>query len=198
MTATGPLATAADLAELGYAGLTDGMITRASVRIRGFTRQDISRVVDDVVTLPANDPLKLPQRPVVAVSLVEQLFRDDTAVTLPAISYELRNNRLYGIGCRDYWPYLGLPVWVRITYTHGDDPVRPEILDILGQVATRLTAESSADMAGGVAGAKSEAIDDYRIEYDPDLRDSGADLLDGEKAALNRILGASMFGSVPL
>lgn len=197
MTATDPLATAVELAALGYPdGLDEGLILRASARVRAYTGQTVSKVDDDVVQLPAADPLRLPQRPVISVSEVALLLDDDTAIVLPAASWRLRNNQIEGIGCNASWPYLGSIRYVKITYTHGyaAGEVPQSVVDVVGSITARLT-----DQQPGIeTGKQREAIDDYQVTYADQMLDMAANLLPGEKDALDRALGAARAGTLQL
>jgi len=189
-----PLATTADLQRLGY-DVTDPMIARASARIRAFTRQSITLVEDDVSPpLEVSDPLYLPQRPVVSVAKVEHVMPDDTLIELPTLSWQLRNNAIYGVNHKQFWPFMELTRWVRVTYTHGFAIVPDEILDVVGSVATRLANQP----VGMEAGIRQRTIDDYAETFATDALDVASDLLPGEKTALQRILGARRNGTVAM
>lgn len=156
MSALPPLATAADLAALMQADVTDEAaqlaVSLASGIIRRWCRQDITRVTNDVVTLRILEPseLKLPQRPVVSVGQVRigNLVLRDWVLSGDRL---LRNGGWHGLPVTTMYPDPGL---VEVTYTHGwedvPDDVRAVCLDLASMTLTN------------PAGLREVAIDDYR------------------------------------
>lgn len=203
------LATLTDLHRLGYTSpkITPGYVMRASTRIRSFARQKVSKVVDDTVILPMAHPLYLPQRPVISVSKVEAVYFDDTLTVIPASAWQLRNNIVYGIGCRlgwhccgadccEDWPwngwYVRLSDFVKVTYTHGYDPIPDDIVDVVGSVAERI-----AHQPKGGAYVTSHKIDDFAETFG-DQTQHASGLLPGEENTVKRILGVRRSGTVGL
>jgi hypothetical protein len=151
-----PLATAADLQATGATGSDAELemaLRRASARVRRHTRQDITFVENETITLPGGERvLVLPQYPLVVddthpLGIVE--VADFSGVEWTAIENrdysrignELTRgypwqapNRLMG------WPWnRAQGVWgpkVRVTYSHGYDEVPDDIVDVVLDLAT--------------------------------------------------------------
>lgn len=150
-----PFATAAELAAMVQAPVdaaaADLALASASAVIRKWTRQTITRVVDDVVKLRVIDcgELVLPQRPVVSVSEVKVnalILRD----------WVLSGDRLLRTGGWHHLPGTSSypdPGIVQVTYTHGWD----EIPDDVRAVCLDLAA-STVSNPGML---RQESIDDY-------------------------------------
>lgn len=151
-----PLATAADLQAAGASGTDAALemaLRRASARVRRYTRQDITLVENETITLPGGERvLRLPQFPLVVddshpLTVVE--VADFSGVEWTAIENrdysrignELTRgypwqapNRLMG------WPWnRALGIWgpkVRVTYSHGYEEVPDDIVDVVLDLAT--------------------------------------------------------------
>lgn len=151
-----PLATAADLRNAGASGTDaalDLALRRASARVRRYTRQDITFVENETITLPGGERvLRVPQYPLVVddahpLTVVE--VADFSGVEWTAIENrdysrignELTRgypwqapNRLMG------WPWnRALGIWgpkVRLTYSHGYDEIPDDIVDVVLDLAT--------------------------------------------------------------
>lgn len=151
-----PLATAADLQAAGASGTDAALemaLRRASARVRRYTRQDITLVENETITLPGGERvLRLPQYPLVVddshpLTVVE--VADFSGVEWTAIENrdysrignELTRgypwqapNRLMG------WPWnRALGIWgpkVRVTYSHGYEEIPDDIVDVVLDLAT--------------------------------------------------------------
>ena len=175
------------------------LIPMASAVVRKYTRQTITQVVNDVVTLPGNwsHVLELPQRPVTAVSSVVI-----NGATSPSASWKLIDNRLFlssGSFQPDYGTmYLGGPnLWgpagstagpqatgatwqgpqaqIVVTYTHGFAEVPADVSNVVaGLVALAIASP---------VGVQSEMIGGYKTVYS---RSEGGSmrLTEGDKEAL--------------
>lgn len=150
-----PFATAAELAAMVQAPVNAAAaelaLASASAVIRKWTRQTITRVVDDVARLRVIDcgELVLPQRPVVSVSEVK-------ANALVLVDWVLSGDRLLRTGGWHHLPGTSSypdPGIVQVTYTHGwdetPDDVRAVCLDL---------AASTVSNPGML---RQESIDDY-------------------------------------
>ena len=176
------------------------LLAMASGMVRRYTRQEITRTVDDVVVLPGvwGHTLPLPQRPVESVKSV--VFGNATA---PATSWKLVGDDLF-IGSGSYQPDYGYinnsqtALWgpagsvmgpsatganwqgpqtqVTVTYTHGYADVPQDIVnEVAGMVALQLSTS---------VGVTRERIGGYQVEY---LRGEGGGmaLTDETKSVLN-------------
>lgn len=123
-------ATAADLAAVTQrsdlnAAAAELALASASAVIRNWTRQTITRVVDDVATLRVlhTEELVLPQRPVASVSQVR-------VNSLTLLDWVLSGDRLLRTGGWRRLPGTTTypdPGLVEVTYTHGYEEVPDEI-----------------------------------------------------------------------
>ncbi|MEW1803204.1 hypothetical protein ACIGO7_35310 [Streptomyces virginiae] len=154
-----PLATAADLAAATQrsdlnAESADLALASASAIIRNWTRQAITRVEDDVVTLRVltERELILPQRPVVSVSQVRVngLVLQDWVLSGDRLIRTGGWRRLPGTTT---YPDPGL---VEVTYTHGWDEVPDEVRAVCLDLASMTMTNPSG------LRERERAIDDWR------------------------------------
>lgn len=186
------LATPEDAAAFGYslpAGTADALLARASARVRGYTRQHLSRVEDDVVTLPARyGRVRLPQRPADKPTRVEingVVFAEGTNWQWDAVTQSIVNvSAALPIGNLPEG-FAPLASNVTVTYSHGYVTLPDELREIVCAVASRL-ASGSGGMEQGI---RSEQTGDVQITYASDALASASSLLPGEKAALDVYLG---------
>ncbi|MFB7500028.1 hypothetical protein ACFC09_36015 [Streptomyces sp. NPDC056161] len=190
-----PLATAADLQAAGATGsdaALDLALRRASARVRRYTRQDITFVENDLITLPGGEKvLRLPQYPLVAddthpLTVVE--IADFSGIEWNAIEnrdYSRLGNEL----TRGYpwqaptrlmgWPWnRAQGVWapkVRITYSHGYSEVPDDIVDVVLDLATMNLANPE--------NLRQVSIDDYQRTFASETIGSAA-LTKAHKEAL--------------
>jgi hypothetical protein len=172
-----PLATAADLRDAGASGTDaalDLALRRASARVRRYTRQDITLVESETITLPGGGKvLRLPQYPLVVddthpLTVVE--VADFSGIEWTAIEgrdYSRLGNEL----TRGYpwqaptrlmgWPWSRAQgVWapkVRITYSHGYSEVPEDIVDVVLDLATMNLANPE--------NLRQISIDDYQRTF---------------------------------
>jgi hypothetical protein len=202
-----PLATAADLQAAGATGSDPALnlaLRRASARVRRYTKQDISFVENETITLPGGERvLVVPQYPLVVddahlLTVVE--VADFSGVEWTAIENrdysrignELTRgypwqapNRLMG------WPWnRALGIWgpkVRLTYSHGYAEVPDDIVDVVLDLATMNLANPE--------NLRQVAIDDYQRTFASETIGS-ASLTKAHKEAL-RDYRRSAFSVVP-
>lgn len=172
-----PLATAVDLESAGATGTDAALemaLRRASARVRRYTRQDITFVANETITIPGGERvLWLPQYPLVVdaanpLTVVE--VADFSGVEWTAIEdrdysrigNELTRgypwqapNRLMG------WPWnRAAGIWgpkVRVTYSHGYDEIPDDIVDVVVDLATMNLANPE--------NLRQVGIDDYQRTY---------------------------------
>jgi hypothetical protein len=175
-----PFAAVSDLAALVQTEVNEAAagvaLASASAMIRGWTRQTISRVVDDTVSLRApagyERELVLPQRPVQSVSRVE-------INGVPLVDWVLSSDRLLRYCGWRYLPgrapYLD-PGLVTVTYTHGwaevPEDVRAVCLDIASMTITN------------PSGLRTVQIDDYSRTFAAETIGSGT-LSEAHKSILS-------------
>ena len=150
-----PFATAAELAATMQttvdSAAADLALASASAVIRKWTRQTISRVADDVVTLRVIDPceLVLPQRPVVSVSQV-------LVNSVVLVDWVLSGDRLLRTGGWRYLPGTSTypdPGLVQVTYTHGWEEIPDEVRGVCLDLASSTVSNPGM--------LRQESIDDY-------------------------------------
>ncbi|MEU9436597.1 hypothetical protein [Streptomyces sp. NPDC048252] len=150
-----PFATAAELTASMQtpvdAAAADLALASASAVIRRWTRQTITRVVDDVATLRIIDcgELVLPQRPVVSVSHVN-------VNALVLNDWVLSGDRLLRAGGWRQLPGTTTypdPGLVQVTYTHGWDEIPDEVRAVCLDLAASTLSNPSM--------LRQESIDDY-------------------------------------
>jgi len=182
------LATIDDVTAILQRELTPAEVTNAtrllgmaSAVVRRYTRQTLTQVLNDSITLPGNweQALVLPQRPVTAVHSVVI-----NGVTLPSVSYVLNDNVLFlstGSYSPDFgpmnWGNFGLmgpagsvngpqysgPSWqgpasrITVSYDHGYDEVPGDIVNIVaGMVAFAIASPVGVNM---------ERVGGYQVAY---------------------------------
>jgi hypothetical protein len=159
------LATQVDLeARLGHTVDADraaALLVDASATVRRYVRQQISRVVDDTVTVRVDrGRVVLPERP---AEKPTQIVRADTGWVIPPAAWWWT-----GVGAVE----LFSPTWVgngptpgfrdsrlhavTVTYTHGYEEIPQEIVKVVCQMVGRVI-----DGAFGSPGLRQEVIDDY-------------------------------------
>jgi hypothetical protein len=210
------LATTTDATRLGYnlpADRAGALLDRASVRVRAYPRQTITRVVGDVAILrPLSGSVRLPQRPADKPTAVTADNGLGTNVAVPVWGWN--NRRIicphvlprWWLGY-SWWPYLPTYPYpwltvcicsaatVTVTYSHGFAVVPDEILDVTCAVAERL----GNTPAGMETGIRSESVGDYSVTYSVESIDAASGLLPGEKATLDKAFGTRRkFGTIQL
>jgi hypothetical protein len=163
-----PFATAADLAAFTQseipAATADLALAAASAVIRKWTRQDFTRVTDDVKVLRVLDEreLVLPQRPVVSVSQirVNSLVLQDWVLSGDRL---LRTGGWRRLPGTTTYPDPGL---VEVTYTHGWDEVPDDVRTVCLDLASTTVTNPS--------GLRSVSIDDYSRTFASETLGSGS------------------------
>lgn len=186
------LATVADAATFGYSLDPDTgpmLLERASARVRGYTKQTISRVTDDVVTLPViGRTVRLPQRPAdkpTRVKIGGVVFLENTAWTWDAVYQRITHLNPYIVSANFTGWTQAHERQVEVTYSHGYVTVPEELKEVVCAIASRL-ASATSGMEGGV---RSEAVGGVSVTYAAESLDMASNLLPGEKAAIDAILG---------
>ncbi len=172
------LATVADLeARIGRSLTTteearaDALLADASALIRGYTKQDFEQVEDDVVELPvAGAFIRLPQRPVTAVSSVVALgYAPVPDLTLPEGTWGwdgIDQVEIYPVAS-DVWVSLpetlydtGGPGTYRITYDHGYATIPADVVAVCCRMV--LAVLLAPTMTEGLV---QERIGQYSYQY---------------------------------
>jgi hypothetical protein len=201
------LATQADLeARLGRPLTGDeearapALLADASARVREFTGQTLSAVEDDVIVLrPVGSLLRLPQRPVTAVTSVEAVAPDGTSMAaMSGWSWDGRDkvDLTYATYSVDFsapaWRDRMAPDAYRVTYSHGYDPVPHIVMStVCGMVLRTLLSPSMTP------GMVAERIGSYNYQLQQGAGATGATVVmteEDEKAV--RRYGPRRFGTI--
>lgn len=160
------LATTSDAALFDLT-VTDGALMRASARIRGHVRQQITYGASTTV-LPWSNR-RLPERPVVSV---ESVTDEDGAALVAGTDYEL-------VGDRIETARTGR---LTVTYTHGLIDLPDELVELVCTMAFRLGSIPAAL----VAGTQQEGAGPWQHTYGFDSHKAASGLTAGEKEVLAR------------
>lgn len=147
------------------------LLADASAKVRSYTKQNFSRVDNQTVVVRAQQgEIRLPQRPVLAVTAVIAVGAGG-APDLPVVGWQWDGLDIVRT-CTD-GPVINLPeLWYeedveaypgtyRITYSHGDMQIPDNVVGIVARMVLRtLTAPT---MAGSVTG---ETIGPYSYRTD--------------------------------
>jgi len=196
------LATVADAATFGYIldpTLGPGFLNRASERVRSYTGQTISRVIDDVKNVPVRNLVAfMPQLPADKPTVVKfdgVTFLENTAWYWDPIQYRLCGiNPYITSGNFSGWWWRQNDKYVTVTYSHGYTTVPDSIKEIVCSIAFRMS--KTPDAAEG--GTRQEGAGGVNITYASETLSSGANLTSSEKAALDRVVPRRRTGSMPL
>lgn len=143
------------------------LLADASAMIRAYTGQDFALVEDDEVTLRGpGGIIRLPQRPVTAVSSVTAVGGDGVPDVVlvdwiwDGVDEVRVGNGSFVINLPEvWWDDDGYPGTYRVTYSHGYVEVPADVVAVVcGMVMRTLTAPT---MAGGV---RSETIGPYSYQ----------------------------------
>ena len=160
------LASTADAAEYGLT-VTAASLLRASARIRGHVRQQITYGVSTVV-LPESSR-RLPERPVVSV---ESVTGEDGAALVAGTDYELVGDRIE----------TARPGRLTVTYTHGLMGLPDELTELVCTVAARMGGMPTELQAG----VQSQGAGPFQQTYGWDSYKAASGLTEGEKQVLAR------------
>jgi hypothetical protein len=166
------LADQTDATVYGYGTIPVGMFTRASARVRAYTGQTISLGTS---TILARGPIvQLPERPVVSIDSVSDVFYPDAAVAVES-GWTLRAGGILNA------PYYSDNL--SITYTHGFAEVPDPVVELVCAIASRLSTAPS----GAAAGVQQETGGSESVTFGFDSYNAISELTTGEKRALDSI-----------
>jgi hypothetical protein len=156
-------------------------IAAASAAIQNYTRQTISQVAADVLTLTVEahrSTILLPEQPVTAVASVVE---DGTSLTVgtdyrwTSAGLLVRQSRAWNSGWQE----------VVITYTHGYATIPDDLKGVCIRAAAReYQAGLRAAAAGGIAGIQSEQLPDYSVSFTPETASGQASSLGASAAPI--------------
>lgn len=180
-----PLVTVQDASQLGYC-VSQAQIARASARVRGFTKQQITTGTSTHIVIGSKKYL-LPQRPVQSITSVT----DDQGFTVPSSAYHLDGQFLHLPVCGTPWIangpfYGGEKGFFRVTYVHGFTTLPDELVELVCSIAQRLE-----DAPSGLAkGVRTEQAGGETVTWGADAFSAVTDLTTAEKTVLRRIFPA--------
>jgi hypothetical protein len=154
-------------------------IRMATAAIQNYCGQVLALVEDEQITLDsAGGPrLFLPELPVVSVAQVVE----DGEILVVDDDYKLGQ---YGILYRvDADWAAGIQI-VTVTYTHGQDPIPDDAIDICTRAALRrYQAGLRAAEMDGVPGVASKSLGDYAVSYGSEQSTGAGEAVLGASAA---------------
>jgi hypothetical protein len=146
-----PLATATDLSDRLGRDLTDSELGRvdallrdASAAVRRYTGQDITEATSTTSVRVRGGWLRLPQRPVTAVTTVESATGD-------SVVFDWGGGEEVWVGATTTWDPATLiwpsrlPTRVSVTYTHGYAEIPDDIVAVVCAVALRAVGVDPTD-----------------------------------------------------
>ncbi|MFP3990655.1 hypothetical protein U9R90_24960 [Streptomyces sp. E11-3] len=176
------------------------LLADASALVREFTGQQLEAVAGDVIVLrPVGSLLRLPQRPVTAVTLVEAIAPDGTSTAvLSGWSWDGRDkvDLTYTTYSVDFtspaWRDRMAPDTYQVTYDHGYAVARPIVVATVCAMVLR-TLLSPSMTAGMVA----ERIGAYNYQLQQGAGAAGATvtMTKADEKALARY-GPRRFGTI--
>lgn len=163
-----PLATPTDAAAFGL-DVTDEALARASARIRGHVRQQITSGTSTVV-LPESSR-RLPERPVVSV---ESVTDEDGTVLVDGTDWDLVGDRID----------TSATGRLTVAYTHGLPALPDELVELVCMVAARIDASPTTSAIA--QGVQQQTSGPFSIGYGWDSYKAQSGLTEGEKQVLAR------------
>lgn len=182
------------------------MLRDASAVVRNYTRRDFTPVVDDVIVLrPTGNTVRLPQRPVNAVTAVS-VVAPELAPT-GAISDRIPLPIWYFDGIDELWIYGGpanvqiinLPealydLWrnrtplVEVTYSHGELETPDDVVGVVaGMVVRTQTTPGRGNVSSESAGDYSYSVS-FQVQLGPlGLSDTDRMILNAYKQKMHTI-----------
>lgn len=161
------------------------LLVDASATVRAYARQDFTAVEDDTVRVRIKDgKLRLPQRPVTAITAVTNTDGDDIVFTW--YSGDVVNVSNTGLDWFEREPLTTSPTYVDVTYDHGYETIPDEVIKIVCRIAATALGSPSEE-----AGVQSESIAGY--SYTRGVVAAAGGLFDEEKRELDayRAVGGS-------
>jgi len=158
----------------GYGTIAAGMFARASARVRGYVRQQITAGTS---TITVRGPVVLlPERPVTAItSIIDEVTDPDVPYTLEVDEWELRNGGVLET------PKFGGNL--EVTYEHGFATLPDELIELVCGVAARLSDVNPA----AAAGVQQETGGSESVTFGFDSYNAISELSTGEKRVLDRL-----------
>lgn len=156
-----PLASTAEALGFGFT-VSNTSLVRASTRVRGFLRQQVSAGTSTVVGMGPS--ITLPESPIVAVTSVKAGGLD--------VYYKRSGQRI------DTYSYDELTV----VYSHGLATLPDELIELVSAIAARMES-APAQVAQGI---QQESMGPHAISYGMDAWKAQSGLTAGEKETLRR------------
>lgn len=167
------LADQTDATAFGYGTIATAYFARASARVRGYVRQQITAGTS---TITVRGPIVvLPERPVTAITSVKDISDLDDEYTLEDDEWVLRSGGVLET------PNFGGNL--EVTYSHGFATVSDELKEVVCGIASRLSTIPSAASTG----VQQESAGSESVTFGFDSYKAIADLTAGEKAVLDRL-----------
>lgn len=180
-----PLADSNDIQDRLGRDLTDTEIARvnsllrdASSAVRNYMRQDITEATTTVRLAVRSCRVRLPQRPVSAVSAVEDVNGNSVIYTWEGFD---SISPLPNVpDCFAWEPFRNGITAVDVTYTHGFNPIPDDIIGVVCNIVLRAFGRDPVD-----AGLTSESIQGYSYSLGAAGAAGGFGMLNDERAILD-------------
>lgn len=152
----------------------------ASAAVRSYTGQTFTEATTTARFQPRNGAIRLPQRPVTAVSAVENVNGDPVSFTWD--HGVLVNLGGYGfLNSFEVEPFRNRRPYLDVTYTHGYEEIPADIIAVVCQIAGRAYGRQLED-----TGLQSESIAGYSYSLGVAAAAGGLGMLNDERAVLDR------------
>ena len=194
-TPSGAFAALADVEGLALTTLTtdqqaraETLLVQAANKIRSYTRQTFDHAVTTDKVRALGNLVRLPQRPVIAVTGVKLIDYLGNEWPVPAYGFDGIDRldlALYGtilnlpeaVSLEGYWSGT-----VEVTYEHGYTTVPQEIVDLNADLVARIFNSP----AQGVVGVRSQGVGPYNVSIDPSTGGGLIVLTADDKATLDK------------
>ena len=194
-TPTGAFASIDDVTGYALTTLSDAQQARAEKlllvaanKIRSYTRQNFDHATTTDKVRAIGNLVRLPQRPVIAVTGVKLIDYLGNEWPVPAYGFDGIDRldlALYGtvlnlpeaVSLEGYWSGT-----VEVTYEHGYLAVPQEIVDLNAELVARIFNSPTQ----GVVGVRSQGVGPYNVSLDPATGGGMIVLTAEDKATLDR------------
>lgn len=153
----------------------------ATAAVRSYTGQTISEDTTTDRLQPRQGLLRLPQRPVTAVSAVTNVDGDAVSYTWDHGSVVHLGGYGYPLNSFEVEPFRNRRPYLDVTYTHGYATVPADIIAVVCQIAGRAYGRALED-----TGLQSESIAGYSYSLGAAAAAGGLGMLNDERAVLDR------------
>lgn len=164
------------------------LLLQAANKIRSYTRQNFDHVTTTDKVRAIGNLVRLPQRPVVAITGVKLIDYLGNEWPVPAYGFDGIDRldlALYGtilnlpeaVSLEGYWSGT-----VEVTYEHGYETVPQEIIDLNAELVARIFNSPTQ----GAVGVRAQGVGPYNVSFDPATSGGMITLTAEDRATLDR------------